>query len=121
MSRRQDDDLKAMSPAQLRQEVMKLRSAIRWHRDLEENERCWHCDQQLYGRTLPEYTPAGCMHGDARRILRNCIGYVFRQQCVHFGCDGRRNTRRLLGRLLTYLFQEMTLWLRQHQKHSPHA
>ena len=95
MTRRQDPDVKTMTPGQLRHEVMKLRRKIRRHRDLDENARCWHCDLELYA-VLPEEKPPGRMTGKARERLRDCIGYVCRQQCVDFGCGGKPAARRRL-------------------------
>ncbi|TSC63849.1 MAG: hypothetical protein G01um1014106_361 [Parcubacteria group bacterium Gr01-1014_106] len=118
MSKRQDLDIQAMSPTQVRHEVMRLRSKIRWHRDLEENERCWHCDLELYS-VLPECTLAGRMRGPVRQLFKRCVGYIFRQQCVRFGCDGRQTTRRVLGHLIAHLLEEMATWLRRHQKRRP--
>ena len=110
-SYRQDQDVKEMSPAQLRREVMKLRRKIRWHRDREENERCWHCDRQLYA-ALPEEKPAGNMRGDPALLLRNCLSYICRQKCVLFGCNGRLSVRRRLGQLITATIEQFT----QHSK-----
>ena len=39
-NRQQDLDIKQMTPGQLRREIMKLRTAIRKHRDAAENARC---------------------------------------------------------------------------------
>ena len=47
-----DDDLTTMSPQALREEVQKLRDAIRTHRDASEHELCWH-HPDLWG-LLPE-------------------------------------------------------------------
>lgn len=80
MSSPQDRDLKKLTPGQLRQLIMKLRHAIRRHRDAEENARCWHNDLQLYG-ALPEQKPAGKMLGPEEELLRNCRRYIRRQQC----------------------------------------
>jgi hypothetical protein len=60
MTKKQDVDVKAMSAGQLRREVMKLRRKIRWHRDRDENQRCHHCDDELY-TVLPEVKPSGQM------------------------------------------------------------
>jgi len=85
MTRRQDSDVKEMTQGQLRREVMKLRDKIRWHRDLDENQRCHHCDLQLY-EVLPEAKPAGKMTEPEEVILRKCEQYIRRQQCKLHGC-----------------------------------
>jgi hypothetical protein len=87
MTRRQDEDIKGMSPAELRREAMRLRDAIRKHRDAEENARCWHNDLALYG-VLPENEPPGRMDGPEEVLLRNCRRYIRRQQCDGSGCAG---------------------------------
>lgn len=85
MARKQDFDIKSMSLKELRHEVMKLRHAIRKHRDASENARCWHNDLTLYA-TLPEHDPPGCMDGSEEELLRNCKRYIRRQQCITHGC-----------------------------------
>lgn len=76
-----DTDLLDNSSAQLRQKLMRLRSAIRKHRDASENSRCWHNDLKLYGE-LPEETPPGRMLGDEKALLQNCQRYIRRQRCA---------------------------------------
>lgn len=93
MARRQDADIKAMTSAELRCEVMRLRHKIRWHRDLNENRRCWHCDLELYS-VLPEERPPGRMVGPEEKLLRNCKRYIRRQQCAFRGCAGMVTRRR---------------------------
>lgn len=80
MPRELDRDLKKFTPGQLRQLIMKLRQAIRRHRDAKENARCWHNDLALYA-ALPEQKPAGKMTGPEEELLRNCRRYIRRQQC----------------------------------------
>lgn len=87
MARRQDPDLREMTRTELRREVMRLRKRIRWHRDLNENERCWHCDLELYA-VLPEEEMPGRMTGPKPILLLNCGRYIDRQQCVRHGCVG---------------------------------
>lgn len=89
MSKSQDADVKQMTIGQLRREVMKLRRKIRWHRDLQENARCWHNDLKLY-EVLPEQEPAGRMEGDEAALLGNCRRYIRRQQCLKHGCTRGR-------------------------------
>ncbi|MEK7640808.1 MAG: hypothetical protein AAB389_02330 [Patescibacteria group bacterium] len=88
MSKRQDADLKKMRPAQLRAEVMKMRRALRKHRALSENSRCWHCDLQLY-EVLPDSKPAGKMTKPEPELLRNCRRYIRQQQCDQYQCKNR--------------------------------
>lgn len=87
MARRQDPDVKAMPLSELRREVMRLRQAIRRHRDAEGNARCWHNDLALYA-VLPEEKPAGRMDGPEDALLGNCRRYIRRQQCTSYGCIG---------------------------------
>jgi hypothetical protein len=84
-NRRHDEDVKQMTPAQLRREVMKLRRAIRKHRDADENARCWHNDLVLYA-ALGEEVPAGTMSGPEDVLLQNCRRYIRQQQWVLHGC-----------------------------------
>lgn len=92
-SQRHDADVKQMTSGELRREVMRLRRKIRWHRDLRDNARCWHCDKQLYA-VLPEVKPAGNMRGDPAVLLRNCRNYIHRQQCAAHGCSGAHSSKR---------------------------
>lgn len=78
---KQDSDLPSMTPAQLRQEVQRLRQAVRKHRDTQENARCWHNDLVLYG-TLSEEVKPGRMLGDEKQLLQNCQRYIRRQRCA---------------------------------------
>lgn len=79
--KRQDHDLKKMTIGALRREVMKCRSAIRKHRDADGNARCFHNDQELYRRTLPERKRSGRMRLSVKAHLRKCKGYITRQKC----------------------------------------
>ena len=76
----QDRDLKKLTPAALRNEVMRLRKALRKHRDADENARCWHNDLALYG-LLPEGKKPGKLRGPEKVLLRNCLKYIRRQKC----------------------------------------
>jgi hypothetical protein len=93
MAKKQDVDLRDMPIGQLRREVMKLRGKIRWHRDRDENQRCHHCDLELYG-VLPEDEPPGKMTEDEDMILQKCKRYIRRQQCALHGCAGISTTRK---------------------------
>lgn len=48
-----DQDLETMSAEQLKDEVKKLRTVIRYHKDQKGDDRCWVDDIRLY-ETLPE-------------------------------------------------------------------
>ncbi len=85
MSLRHDGDIASMSLKDLRHEVMKLRRAVRKHRNTNENARCWHNDLTLYA-VLPENDPPGRMRGTEEELLRNCKRYIRRQQCATHGC-----------------------------------
>lgn len=85
MPEKQNPDIKRMTSAQLRRELMQLRHAIRKHRDAQNNARCWHNDLQLYA-ALPEEQDPGKMIGDEATLLRNCKRYIRRQQCILHGC-----------------------------------
>lgn len=64
---------------------MKLRHAIRKHRDAEENARCWHNDLSLYSVLEEEVVP-GKMRGPEKILLQNCLRYIRRQQCSKPDC-----------------------------------
>jgi hypothetical protein len=85
-SRRLDPDLRTMTAGKLRQELMRVRNSIRWHRDLKDNARCHHSDQQLYAKTLPEQVPAGEMTLPEDVLFNKCVPYIRGQQCVLHGC-----------------------------------
>lgn len=85
-SRRLDPDLRTMTAGELRQELMRVRNSIRWHRGLDNNARCHHSDQQLYAKTLPEQAPAGKMTSPEDVLLKHCKQYIRGQQCELHGC-----------------------------------
>jgi len=85
-SRQQDPDVKEMTVGRLRREVMRLRRAVRKHRDAQGNARCWHNDLKLYEAALPEAEPAGRMDQPIEELLRNCQAYIKRQQCDKHSC-----------------------------------
>ncbi len=93
MTRKKDDDIKKMSLFELRRETMKLRKKIRWHRNLNEDARCHHCDDELY-TVLPEVKPAGKMTLPVEVHLGRCWRYILRQQCELHGCTGISNIRK---------------------------
>ena len=63
-----DDDVEAMSREQLIDEVRRLRSGIREHRDSSGQELCWH-HPKLWG-LLPERTDPRAVAGRAARERR---------------------------------------------------
>lgn len=68
-----DADLSSMTPKELTAEVIKLRTAIRAHRDSSGHELCWH-HPQLWG-LLPEPIPAGVLVPEWPQFLRGCVRY----------------------------------------------
>ncbi len=48
-----NEDLESMSLEELKAEVLKLRSSIRYHKDQKGDDRCWVDDLRLY-EALPE-------------------------------------------------------------------
>lgn len=83
-----DDDLRNMSAGRARQELQRVRQLVRTHRDAKNNARCWHNDDQLYRRVLPEEGSPGRMQGSKVELLKNCGRYIDRQQCEGRGCTG---------------------------------
>ena len=51
-----DQDLLTLSARQMRKEIMRLRNAIREHRDEKGHGRCWLDDQRLYAVLLENQT-----------------------------------------------------------------
>ena len=76
MTRRIDDDVKAMTPGQLRQEIMRLRGAFRTELNHTGNRRCW---VNLL-RALPEGKSIKPIALSRDRFLRNCAVYYDRSQ-----------------------------------------
>ena len=76
MSRKIDGDLKTMSPAQLRQEVMKLRRAFRLELNNTGNRRCW---VNLL-KALPEGRLVKPLTVPRETFLRNCACYYERNR-----------------------------------------
>lgn len=83
-----DDALHRLTLDQLRDELVRVRNHLRWHRDLSDNDRCWHADRELYGRTLPEDVEPGRMTLPRNILLGNCEVYIDGQQCQGRGCTG---------------------------------
>ena len=68
-----DEDLEKMNRDQLIQEVLKLRDAIRAHRDSSGHELCWH-HPKLWSQ-LPEQTDPKILVPDWPVFMRGCIKY----------------------------------------------
>ena len=80
-----DPDLDRATLAELQEQVMTLRRALREHRDAKGHDRCWLNDEVLY-RLLPEGSQVSA---DLRlpprdEFLRRCAEYHAGQS----GCDG---------------------------------
>lgn len=76
MTRKLDDDVKVMSPAELRQEVMRLRSAFRKELKSTGNHRCW---VNLL-KALPEGKAIEPLSLPRKEFLGNCSRYYDRNQ-----------------------------------------
>jgi len=68
-----DDDLQGMPREQLIAEVIKLRTAIRDHRDSSGHDLCWH-HPDLW-RTLPEQVETDIAVPPWPQFLRGCVAY----------------------------------------------
>ena len=68
-----DDDLERMSRDQLIEEIRRLRTGIRRHRDSSGHELCWH-HPELWS-LLPEKTDPIPLVPDWPQFLRGCIHY----------------------------------------------
>lgn len=68
-----DSDLDGMGREQLVAEVVRLRNAIRAHRDCSGHDLCWH-HPQLWS-LLPEQSAAQPVVPDWPAFLRGCIRY----------------------------------------------
>ena len=69
-----DGDLYLLAQDGLIAEVMRLRAAIRQHRDEKGHGRCWLDDQTLY-QILPEATEADLTLPPKEEFLTNCEIY----------------------------------------------
>jgi hypothetical protein len=70
---RTDDELDSLSRDELVREVLRLRAAIREHRDSSRQELCWH-HPQLWG-LLPEATDPVPEVPEWPQFLRGCVRY----------------------------------------------
>ena len=74
-----DKDVQAMSIRKAQREIMRLRKAIRNHKDAKDNARCWMNDFELY-RVLPEKTFSLPIRLPECEFLKNCREYFRRQK-----------------------------------------
>lgn len=74
-----DEDILLMGHLRALREIMRLRKAIRKHRDAKNNERCWLNDGKLY-QVLPEKKGATPIVLSECTFLRNCKHYYRRQK-----------------------------------------
>lgn len=68
-----DDDLDDMTREQLVAEVVRLRTAVRAHRDTSGHDLCWH-HPDLWG-TLPERVEPDIAVPPWPRFMRGCVAY----------------------------------------------
>ena len=68
-----DDDLDDMTREQLVAEVVKLRAAVRTHRDSSGHNLCWH-HPDLW-ETLPERVEPDIAVPPWPRFMRGCVAY----------------------------------------------
>jgi hypothetical protein len=68
-----DEDLVALSKEQLIDEIKKLRTAIRTHRDSTGHELCWH-HPDLWS-LLPEKAAPSVEVPDWPQFMRGCVRY----------------------------------------------
>lgn len=71
---RNDDEIFLMEVNELQEEVLRLRKAIRTHRDLKSHDRCWLNDARLYA-TLPEGEVPSMTLPPRDEFLANCAHY----------------------------------------------
>jgi hypothetical protein len=80
-----DQDLDKMGEDQLRGEILRLRGAIRYHRDQKMHDRCHVDDNRLY-RLLPELTQADFSLPPEEEFFSECRLYY--RRCVENGENG---------------------------------
>lgn len=68
-----DGDLETMDAPRLREEVRRLRTAVRAHRDATGHDLCWH-HPDLWS-LLPERVEPGIAVPPWPRFLRGCLAY----------------------------------------------
>lgn len=74
-----DKDVQTMSVKKAQREIMRLRKAIRKHKEAKDNARCWMNDFELY-RVLPEKTLSQPIRLPECEFLKNCKTYFRRQK-----------------------------------------
>ena len=77
-----DKDLESLSKEELQQEILRLRTGIREHRDAKGHDRCWLDDIDLYN-LLPEKLPADTKLPDREEFLTNCNKFYENRQCPY--------------------------------------
>ncbi len=83
-----DEDLNALSRDMLVAEVIKLRNAIREHRDASGHELCWH--HPALWSLLPEPVPPAVAVPAWPQFMKGCVRY--RQSLDDQLPDARRTT-----------------------------
>lgn len=68
------DQLDGWKKDELKSEIIRLRAAIRKHRDEKAHDRCWLDDQELY-QTLPEADPGDLALPPKEEFIENCHRY----------------------------------------------
>lgn len=68
-----DKDLETMSPEQLCEEIMKLRTAIRNHRDSSSHDLCWYVPELW--NVLPEKISPQPVVPEECEFITNCVKY----------------------------------------------
>lgn len=74
-----DSDIQGLLKHELKAEIMRLRNAIRYHRDQKGHDRCWLDDATLYG-VLPEYSEVDFKLPPKCEFLENCELYWINRQ-----------------------------------------
>lgn len=77
-----DKDLESLSKEELQQEILRLRTGIREHRDAQGHDRCWLDDIDLYN-LLPEKLPADTKLPEREEFLTNCNKFYENRQCPY--------------------------------------
>lgn len=69
-----DDDLKNKKLEEVKEELLKLRNGIRYHRDQKGDDRCWLDDVELY-KLLPEQRDADFTLPPKDEFARDCARF----------------------------------------------
>ena len=73
-----DTDLKQLDQLALRNEIVKMRKALRYHRDQKGDDRCWLDDDLLY-ELMPETPPSTLLPSPA--FMERCQRFHEARQC----------------------------------------